>query len=105
MNNLLFDEVVTWLDKEILPKDRVTSQQKRSFKNFYKLFILIKGRLMRKIKWNDPVKVIKQEKEGPLLFLYHDDLTVGHLEEKKVLNRLKRNFFWPNIGQDIKQHI
>ena len=70
MNNLLFDEVVAWLDKRILPKDRITTQQKRSFKNFCKPFMLIEGRLMRKTKWNDPVKVIKQGEEGPLLFFY-----------------------------------
>ena len=102
MNNLLFDEVVTWLDKGILPKDRVTAQQKRSFKNFCKPFMLVEGRLMRKTKWNEPVRVIRQGEEGPLLFLYHDDLTAEHLGEKKVLDRLKRNFFWLNMGQDVQ---
>ena len=55
--------------------------------------MLIEGRLMRKTKWNEPVKVIKQGEEGPLLFLYHDDPTAGYLGEKKVLDRLMKNFF------------
>src|ERR1044072_5906209 len=97
MNAQLYDEVVEWLAKEKLPTDRTTVQQKRSFKNFCKPFQLIKRRLMKKTKWSDPVKVVKQEEEGALLYLYHDDPTTRHLGEKKIMDRLKRNFFWPNM--------
>src|ERR1043165_6244246 len=105
MNPQLYDEVVGWLEKKKLPTDRITTHQKSSFKNFCRPFQLIEGRLMRKTKWSDPIKVIKQGEEGALLYLYHDDPTAGHLGEKKMMNRLKRNFFWPCMGQDIKDHI
>ena len=105
MNVQLYDEVVEWLEKEKLPTDRTTTQQKRSFKNFCKPFQLIEGRLMKKTKWSDPVKVVKQGEEDALLFLYHDDPTAGHLGEKKIMDRLKRNFFWPNMRQDIKDYV
>src|ERR1043165_7054122 len=67
--------------------------------------MFIEEHLIKKTKWNEPVKVIKQGEEGPLLFLYHNDPTAGHLEERKVLDRLKRNLFWLNIEQDVKQHV
>ena len=60
---------------------------------------------MKKTKWSDPVKVVKQGEEGALLYLYHNDPTAGHLGEKKIMDRLKRNFFWPNMRQDIKEYI
>jgi len=60
---------------------------------------------MKKTKWNDPVKVVKQGEEGALLYLYYDDLTARHLGEKKMINRLKRNFFWPHMGQDVKNYV
>ena len=45
-----YQQIVKYLQEEIIPEDRITTAQQKSFKNFTKPYILIKGKLWRKTK-------------------------------------------------------
>lgn len=48
--------------------------------------------------------VVPRELRVDLMHWGHDDLTAGHLSEKKTIDRLKQHFTWPGIRRDVQLH-
>ena len=40
-----------------------------------------------------------------LLYTFHNDLTVGHISAKKMLEKLRPRYFWPNMTKDVEQYV
>jgi len=36
---------------------------------------------------------------------YHDPVDIGHLGQHKMLELLKRNYWWPELKEDIKKYM
>src|ERR1043166_179019 len=100
-----YQQIVKYLQEEIIPEDRITAAQQKSFKNFTKPYILIEEKLWRKTKWNEPVQVIQRGQEEPILLLYHDDPLGGHLGARKTWNKIRQRYFWPNMFKDIENYV
>ena len=59
----------------------------------------------RLAEWEDVSQIVVPRKLRPdLLRWAHDDLTAGHLSEKKSLERLRKHFTWPGIRRDLQLH-
>ncbi len=41
----------------------------------------------------------------PLLYTFHNDLTTGHIFTKKMLEKLRPWYFWPNMTKNVKQYV
>ena len=35
----------------------------------------------------------------------HDSVDVGHLEQHRMLELLKRTFWWPGLKKDVKKYV
>ena len=35
----------------------------------------------------------------------HDLVDMGHLEQQRMLNLIKRNYWWPGFKEDIKKYV
>ena len=59
------------------------------------------------IWWNDDRKVVASDnnlKRG-VSCLYHDAPTIGHLGISNTYRIVKKDFWWPNMKQDIEQYV
>src|ERR1043166_1844995 len=100
-----YQQIIKYLQEEIIPEERITTAQQKSFKNFTKPYILIEGKLWRKTKWNEPVQVIQRGQEELILLLYHDDPLGGHFGKKKTWNKIRQQYFWTNMFKDIENYV
>jgi transposase InsO family protein len=48
--------------------------------------------------------IVPKTKRIDLLYFYHDIPTAGHLGVDKMLDRIRNDFFWPAITQDVKNY-
>ncbi len=40
-----------------------------------------------------------------LLYTFHNDPTAGHVSAKKMLEKLRSRYFWPNMTKDVEQYV
>ena len=49
--------------------------------------------------------VVTKDQLYPVLYMYHNDPTAGHLSDKKMFLKLKDRFYWPQMFEDIRQYV
>ena len=51
---------------------------------------------------NELLIVVPRQLRNDLLRWAHDDVTAGHLNDKKSLDRLLQHFTWPGVRRDVQ---
>src|ERR1044072_779532 len=105
MEYQLYQNVHQYLQSETIPPQVIDQRTFKKWKNFCKPYHLVNQVLYRKTKWSSLTKVIKRGETAPLIFLYHNDLLAGHLGTTKVMQKMKAQYFWPQIYEEIKEYI
>src|ERR1043165_1866396 len=100
-----FQKVLRYLQEDQLPFHLKTEQQKKKFRNFCKAFEEIEGQLFWKNKYGMNRKVLKRDEVDAFLYLYHDDPVSGHLGTQKVYKKMKRNYYWPKMFNEIDRYV
>ena len=83
-NNTRKKEVIQALKK----KDRLTQEEDGVVYMEGKVYILNNKKIRKEI--------LKKN---------HDSVDVGHLEQQRMLELLKRNYWWPGLKKDIRKYI
>ncbi len=64
---------------------------------------LNKGALILK---NQPSRrLVSRFQYYPLMYIFHNDPTAGHLGYKKVLQKLSERYYWPGMAKNVNQYI
>ena len=105
MEHQLYQNVHQYLQNEILPPQVNDKQTLKKWQNFCKSYHLVNQVLYRKTKWSPFTKVIKKGETAPLIFLYHNDPLAGYLGTTKVMQKMKLQYFWPQMYEEIKEYI
>ena len=61
--------------------------------------------LYRKAKWPRLTKVVKYGKTALIIYLYHNDLLARYLGITKTLQKLKIQYFWLQMNEEIKLYV
>jgi hypothetical protein len=48
--------------------------------------------------------VVPKSRQKDVLHYYHDVPSAGHLGAEKMLQRIRREFYWPNLKQEVKNY-
>src|ERR1044072_8507753 len=105
MEHQLYQNVHQYLQDEIIPPQINDQRNLKKWKNFCKPYHLVNQVLYRKTKWSPLTKVIKRGETASLIFLYHNDPLAGHLGTTKVMQKMKLQYFWPQMYEEIKEYI
>ena len=105
MEHQLYQNVHQYLQDETLPLHVTDKRTLKKWENFCKPYRLVNQILYRKTKWSPLTKVVKKGETAPLIFLYHNDPLAGHLGTTKVMQKMKLQYFWPQIYEEIKKYI
>ena len=69
-------------------------------------FLLKRGRLYREITTDDDVRlqfVVPEKYRTAVLKLGHSAVLGGHMGQRKTLDCIQAEFYWPGFGEDIKR--
>ena len=105
MEHQLYQNVHQYLQNETTPPQVTNKRAFKKWKNFCKPYHLVNQVLYRKTKWSHLTKVIKKGETAPLIYLYHNDPLAGHLGTTKVMQKMKLQYFWPQMYEEIKEYI
>ena len=105
MDLKLYQEIKQFLEEDKIPKIVNNAKEEKKWKRFCTLYQTIEGVLYKKVRWSKLTKVIKYGETNSIIFLYHNDPLAGHLEATKTLQKLKTQYFWPQMYKEIKEYI
>src|SRR5688572_20944261 len=105
MDRLQYHQIKQFLQNETMPAYRETKMQQRQWKNICKKFQLIEGQLFKLNKWKKATKVLQQGKTEPIIYLYHNDPIARHFGANKTLGKLKLQYHWLKIYEEIKKYM
>ena len=100
-----FEEKVAYLSDGTLPRDVQTKSATQKFLKQIEKFTLVKGQLYKVTKGGLENLVIPKYRMEPLLYLYHDDPTGGHLGVDMIMGKLRQKYYWPNMIKDVKDYV
>src|ERR1043165_5771412 len=105
MEHQLYKEIQDFLHDKTTPLQVVDKKTLKKWENFCKPYHLVNQILYRKTKWSPLIKVIKREETAPLIYLYYNDPLAGHLRTTKVMQKMKMQYFWLQMYEEIKEYI
>src|SRR6266498_4600964 len=50
-------------------------------------------------------RIVPRSQYYSLMYTFHNDPTAGHLEYKKVLQKLSKRYYWPGMAKNVNQYI
>ncbi len=104
MNINEFQEIYEYLKYKKYLQNIQKRNIKERFKNKIKRYLLINNQLYYE-KEEKKLKVIKRFELKPILYMMHDDLTVGYFATEIIYNKIKEKYYWPKIYKDIKIYV
>lgn len=82
-------------------------QQERKLKSKTRHLFIQDGILYKenRHKPNSPLRIVKKNEVETILYNMHSDLTAGHFAFDGTFQRTISRYFWPGLGEDIKNYI
>src|ERR1043165_4655309 len=105
MEHQLYQDVRQYLRDETTPPQVDNLRTLKKWKNFCKHYQLVNQILYRETKWSSLTKVVKEGETAPLIFLYHNDPLAGHLGTTKIVQKMRLQYFWPQMYEEIRKYI
>ena len=99
-----YQKILRYLQKDKIPYSLKTEQERKKFRNYCKAFEEVERRLFKKNKFRLDRKIILKSEVEALLYLYHNNLIVGHLGTNKMYKKLSRSYFWPKMYQEVQNY-
>ena len=102
-----------WLENGVRPDSKDTSSESYVVKALlgqWKNLELHDGLLVGRYEDSDTNRTIRQaivpqSKRREVLKFSHDVQTSGHLGMKKTLSKVRQNYYWPGVSQDVKIYV
>src|SRR6266498_4081461 len=104
MNVNEFQEIYEYLKYKKYPQNIQKRNTKERFENKVKRYSLINNQLYYE-KGEKKLKVIKKFELEPILYMIHDNLTVGYFATEIMYNKIKERYYWPKMYEDIKIYV
>src|SRR3954447_20034241 len=99
-----YNQLKHYLITSNLPSDKKLAEQiiRQS-----KHFIILENQLYKRNKRNPGsyLKVLKTNEIETILFATHNHPTGGHLGTEKVFEKIRDNYYWPQMYEDIRNYI
>ena len=99
-----YNQLKEYLIISILPNDKkLANQIQRQSKHF----VILENQLFKKDKKNEGnfLKVLKTHEIETVLYATHNHPTGGHLGIEKVFEKIRENYYWPQMFEDIRNYI
>ena len=106
MDNQQYYNLLHYLTSQQYPDTFSTEQQlqlQKQAKNFN-----VHHNLLYKIDKKKPenyIKLIRKEELSAILYMFHNDPTAAHASKKKMIEKIKTRYYWPQIFEDIREYV
>ena len=106
MEEQQYNQLFNYLSNQTYPTTLNQIQQHKL--NVLSKHYIIKHNLLYKINKNNsnnPIRVLKKTELKPALYMFHNDPTAAHSSKEKMMEKIKKRFYWPQMFEDIKNYV
>ncbi len=103
MDNELFTSITRYLDQGIISKDKDNKESQVQWLKTISKYQLVKRILVLKDQTHR--HIVPRFQYYLLMYTFHNNLIVGHLGYKKVLQKLLERYYWLEMTKDVHQYI
>jgi transposase InsO family protein len=86
-----YQEIIKAVNQQRQPKARIK--------------YLVRENVLYKDARPNPTRVLKKGETEAILELYHNNPLSGHFGKAKTLDRIKKQYYWPNMYSDITKYV
>src|SRR5688572_30640263 len=95
--------ILRYLNDSTVPADCIESKLKLQTRHYFvQDGILYKNNPRDKTR---SFRIIRTTEKEPILFSMHSDPLSGHFNTNSTYQRIAARYFWPQMGNDIKQYV
>jgi len=105
MDKNFYKQIVDFLEEEKYPEDRITIKDQKRWKTLCSKFFWKEDILWRWKGQNKAVRVLTEDQFYPLMYMFHDAPTAGHISTKKILPKLQERYYWPQMYIDVEKYV
>ncbi len=105
MDKNFYKQIVDFLEEEKYPEDRITIKDQKRWKTLCSKFFWKEDILWRWKGQNKAVRVLTEDQFYPLMYMFHDAPTAGHISAKKILPKLQERYYWPQMYIDVEKYV
>src|SRR5215471_6255300 len=101
-----YNRLTEYLDDLTIPANYDETQRKK-LKSKGQQYLVRNGLLYKKNSRNPqrPLRVIKISEVELILRSFHEDPLAGHFGFAETYRAIHQKYFWPQMGNDIKEHV
>jgi hypothetical protein len=105
MEELVYNNLLTYLNTNEYPNNFNQIQQNK-LKTQSKHYHVQHDLLYKKNRNNTDnlIRVLRKFEVGPALYMFHNDPTAAHTSKEKMMEKLKKRFYWPQMFEDIRKY-
>jgi len=106
MDPIHYKNLINFKNENIFPLNFSEKEQKQ-LKNQAEHYI-VKNSLLYKISKNSPnilFKVVQPFELNSVLYMFHNDPTAAHTSKERMMEKLKKRYFWPQMFKDIESYV
>src|SRR6266540_5196667 len=100
-----YTSIIKYLKEGKHPKGVDSSQQRKQWESSIRKYLLQEGSFRMVHPQGYTLRIVDATQLYLLLYTFHNDLTVGHISAKKMLEKLRPRYFWPNMTKDVEQYV
>jgi|ERR1043166_1500726 hypothetical protein len=103
MDPIYYNNLYNYLTNQQFPSEfSKTKQQQleRQAKHFQ-----IINNLLFKVTLNKKIHVLRKTEIEPVLYIFHDDPTAAHATERKMMDKIKSRYYWPQMYEDLCAYV
>lgn len=103
MDPTYYNNLHNYLINQQFPSHFSLKQQQQLVKQS-KNFLIINNLLFKQSKTNK-YRVIRKTELEPLLYIFHNDPTAAHATERKMMDKIKDRYYWPQMFEDLRNYV
>jgi hypothetical protein len=106
MDPTTYTELYNYLMEQTFPEGLSSRDQRKMIARAKHLFVR-DGKIYKRGRKKDdpPVRLIRREEVERILHNVHADPMAGHFSFKGTLKRVESRYYWPQMGNDIRNYV
>jgi Integrase zinc binding domain/Integrase core domain len=103
MDEMTYQNLIDYLRTHEYPSNYTNEQKRKLARTAINYFE--KNSILFYKNRDNPLRVITTQNRNRILYNYHTSPLGGHFGIKHTIENVKRNYYWPNMGNDIREYI
>src|SRR6185369_8880835 len=103
MDPIHYNNLYNYLTDQQFPLEfsKIKQQQLEKQAKYFQII----NHLLFKVTPNKKIRVLRKMELEPVLYMFHDDPTAAHATERKMMDKIRERYYWPQMYEDLRTYV